>query len=83
MKSVQLISAFVFATYIDSTIPLLPKSKISSPLASSVVVQLFVSELFRNPEDRFSHDVTHIIYESLFKQCTTKVYLSILLLKMC
>ena len=35
----QLISAFVFATYIDSTIPLLAKSEISSLWLSSVVVQ--------------------------------------------
>ena len=35
----QLISAFVFATYIGSTIPLLSKSEISSLYPSSVVVQ--------------------------------------------
>ena len=42
-----------FRYYIDSTIPLLHKSKISSPL-SSVVAQ------FGNLEDRFSRDTTHM-----------------------
>ena len=46
--------------YIDSTIPLLPKFEISCLQPSSVVVQPgSVSDLVRNPEDRFSRDRTH------------------------
>ena len=37
--------------YIDSATPPLPKSQISS---------LFVSDLVRNPEDRYSRDVAQI-----------------------
>ena len=40
----------------DSTIPLLPKSKISSIYPSSVIV----SDLVGNPEDRFSHNEAQI-----------------------
>ena len=40
--------------YVDTTIPLLPKSKILSLLQYSIVV----SDLVRNTEDRFSHDTT-------------------------
>ena len=50
--------------YMDSTIPLLPKSEISSLKPSSVAVQLGLcltqSDLVGNPEDRFSHDMAHI-----------------------
>ena len=42
-------------TYIDNTIPLLHKSKFQ---ASSHL--LFVSDLVRTPEDRFSLDTAHI-----------------------
>ena len=46
--------------YIDSTIPLLPKSEISSHEPYSVAVQpKFVSDLHENLKDRFSHDVAH------------------------
>ena len=49
--------------YTDSTIPLLPKSKISSFLPSSVAVQpLFVWDLVGNPEDRFSHNEAHTCF---------------------
>ena len=48
--------------YIDSTIPLLPKSKISSLHPSSVAG--FVSNLVSNPEDRFSHDFAQNSHES-------------------
>ena len=44
---------------IDSTISLLPKSKISSPLPSGCTAR-FVPDLVGNPEDRFSRDATHI-----------------------
>ena len=41
--------------YTDSTIPLLPKSEISNPLAIfSDFPARFVSDLVGNPEDRFS-----------------------------
>ena len=47
--------------YMDSTILLLPKSKISCLYSSSVAVQPgFVSDLVGNPEDRFSHNEAHI-----------------------
>ena len=46
----QLISAFVFATWLNS-----------KPLAIFCgYTAQFVSNLVRNPEDRFSQDVTHI-----------------------
>ena len=42
--------------YMDSTIPLLLKSEISSYKPSSVTVQgQFVSDLVVDPEDQFSH----------------------------
>ena len=44
--------------YINSTIPLLFKSKISSLWQSSVAVQ---PGLVGNPEDRFSHVAAHIL----------------------
>ena len=45
----------------DSVIPLLPKPEISSLQPSTVIVQLsFLSDLVRNPEDRFSHDEAHL-----------------------
>ena len=37
--------------YMDSAIPLLPKSEIQAR---------FLSDLVRNPEDRFSHNKAHI-----------------------
>ena len=43
--------------YKDSTIPLLPKSEISSPFALfSNCTARFVSDQVRNSEDRFSHN---------------------------
>ena len=60
----QLISTFVFAKK-DSTVatfPVLPKSKISRPYASSVAVQPgFVSDLVVNPKDSLSHDAAQMI----------------------
>ena len=50
--SVQLISAFI--CYIDSTIPLLSKSEISSLESSCSCTARFVSDLVINPENRFS-----------------------------
>ena len=47
---------------IDTTIPLLSKSEISSPL--SIVCGCtgqFVSYLVGNPKDRFSHNTAHMI----------------------
>ena len=44
-------------SYIDSTIPLLPKSKISSVYPSS----LSVLDLVGNPNDRFSCDAAQIV----------------------
>ena len=47
--------------YIDSTIPPLSKSEISSLMPSCVAVQpSLVSDLVGNPEDRFSHNEAHI-----------------------
>ena len=42
--------------YMDSTIPLLPSSEISSLQSPSLVV----SDLVENPEDRYSHDEAQI-----------------------
>ena len=48
--------------YMESTIPLLPKSETSSLKLSSVVVQPgFVSDLVGNPEDRFSYNEAHML----------------------
>ena len=47
--------------YIDCTIPLLPKSKISKLQPSSLTVQ-FVSDLVGNPEDRFSRYAAQIAF---------------------
>ena len=44
----------------DSTIPLLSKSKISSPLPSYVLVQLVCVEPVRKPHCWFSHDAAHL-----------------------
>ena len=48
--------------YTDSTIPLLPKSEISSLYPSSVAVVRFVSDLVGNLEDRFSQNEAHSIH---------------------
>ena len=45
--------------YIDSTIPLLPKSEISSLLPSSVALQSCLCRT-SNPEDALSHDMAQI-----------------------
>ena len=46
--------------YIDSTIPLLPKSEIFKSLAIFYNCSArFVSDLVENPEDRFSHNEAH------------------------
>ena len=52
----QLISAFVFATSIDSTIPLLLKSE----AIFCGCIARFAMDLHGNREDRFSHDAAHI-----------------------
>ena len=52
--------------YTDSTIPLLPKSKISSLYPSSVAVQSVCVGPGRKPQDRFSHKEAHIISENWF-----------------
>ena len=47
--------------YTDSTIPLLPKSEISSLLPSFVAVQPGLCRtMSKNPEDRFFHNEAHI-----------------------
>ena len=55
----QLISAFDFAIYIDSTIPVQCTSLIHNfmPQASTVVAQ----RADQKPGDRFSNDAAHII----------------------
>ena len=48
--------------YLDSTIPLLLKSEISSFYPDSVTVQPdFGSDLLGNPEDRFSRVAAHMM----------------------
>ena len=50
--------------YTDITIPLLPKIRIFKPLAIFCgCTARFVSDLFGNPEDRFSCDAAQIMYE--------------------
>ena len=58
---VQLISAFVFYD-IDSTIPLLSKSEVSSHWSSSVTVRTawFVSDLVEIPDDRLCRDAAQM-----------------------
>ena len=51
--------------YSDSTISLLPKSKILSFKPSSVLAQLGLCHLVRNPEDQFSHVAAQINVVSL------------------
>ena len=53
--------------YIDSTIPLLPKSEISKPLAIFCgCTARFVSDLVEKPKDRFSCVMAHMkIWEKL------------------
>ena len=48
-------------SYIDSTISLLLQSEIFKPLAIFCgCTSRFLSDLVRNPEDRFSNDESHI-----------------------
>ena len=46
--------------YTDSTIPLLPKSKISSLFCGCKA--RFVPDLVGNPEDWFSHNEAHLMF---------------------
>ena len=46
--------------YTDSTIPLLPKSQISSLQPSSVAVQPGLCRTWSETPDRFSHDEAHM-----------------------
>ena len=54
----QLISAFL--RYIDSTIPLFPKSDLSLLAIFCGCTSRFVSELFGNPEDRLCRDESYM-----------------------
>ena len=68
----QLISAFVLATNtVYSTVPLLPKSTITSLSPSSVAVQHGLCwTKSETPKDRFSQDVVHFIEKkALFVFC--------------
>ena len=56
--------------YMESTILLLFKSKISSLQPSSVA--RFVSDLVGNPEDRFSQNEAHLMIEQCFKEMQTE-----------
>ena len=57
----SLISTFV-GHCLDSTMPLVSISEISSLYLASVAAQAgFESTLFANPNDRFSHDVAHVL----------------------
>ena len=51
--------------YKDSTIPLLPKSEISSLQPSSVAVQHVCVRPGRKPERWFSHDTSHMKFSCL------------------
>ena len=52
--------------YTDSTIPLLPKSKIFKPLAVFCgCTARFVWDLVGNPEDRFSQNEAHLYLKNL------------------
>ena len=56
--------------YIDSTIPLLSKSEISSLYPSSVAVEpCFVSDQVGNPNSRFSHYTTRITLMLQLRSC--------------
>ena len=48
----------LYFRYIDGTIPLLPKSEMSSLTPSSEA--LFVSDLVRYLKERFSYDAAHL-----------------------
>ena len=62
----KLISAFVFALFsLDSTIPLLSKSEISSFSHLLFPTAWFVLDLVGNPEDRFSYNDAHMLGASL------------------
>ena len=55
----------LYFRYIDFTVPLLHKSKISSLLPSSVVVQAGMCQTWSKiPQNRFSHDVAHMVCDS-------------------
>ena len=47
--------------YIARTIPLLSKFEASSHLLLIAVQSGFVSDLVRNPADKFSHNMAHLI----------------------
>ena len=56
--------------YIDSTIPLLPKTQNFKPLAIFCdCTAQFVSDLVGNPVDRFSHNEAHISLSCFLGQC--------------
>ena len=58
--------------YKDSTVPLLPKSKISSLLIIFCGgTTRLMSDLVGNPEDRFSHDAAHTM--AAINVCITKI----------
>ena len=48
--------------YIDSTFPLLPKSKISSLAIICVCTARFVLDLYGHAKDRFSRDKAQLAY---------------------
>ena len=61
--------------YIDSTMPLLPKSESSRLWSSSGLVQLSMSDLVGNPENRFSHNAVHIQSVKACAQSHQRLYL--------
>ena len=60
--------------YMDSAIPLLSKSKISSLIFCGCTAP-FVSDLVKNPEDSFSHNEAHMV---LTGQAVLERYLKIM-----
>ena len=71
--------------YIDSKIPLLTKSKISSSYPSSVTVQPGLcetwSQVVGNPKDQFSHNEAHLVPDvcsrAVFTLCLCRQCLSL------
>ena len=62
--------------YMDSTIPLLSKSEISSPQPASVVVQPVLYRTWSDPEDEAAHMVSmvrELCWEELYQELTAGV----------
>ena len=58
-KGTDQLRGYLYFGFIDSTIPLLSKSKFKLLVNFCGCRAQFVLDLVRNPEDRFSHDANH------------------------